>query len=431
MIFVRALIWFIWFAFSASVLATESRTALVIGNRAYEHARQLVNPGNDAAAISLKLRTLGFSVIERHDISLKEMRVALREFVRSIPREGVAFVYYAGHGVQIRGSNYLVPVDANMAEEFEVPDETMSMDTVMRAMELAGGSLNIIVLDCCRDDPYSRSWRGSRSTSGGAGLVMPADNPRGMFVAYATSPGKVADDGNGKHSPYAAALLEELDKPGVDFEKVFKNVGAKVVNATGGKQEPWFNSKFYGTFCFRMAPQAVSKSAAVPPEASSHNQEANSPPPQAEFSAGVVERTPPPFAVFDLGKLFSASPYKGVSVASRTEVLKRAQSRLKLNGFYSGQVDGTPGLATQKGIISWQEHSFLKQSGILDLPTLKSLGLEGTAPLGDAKERAGKKESIRSPKPQAPLSPAEKPNPERGNMSVEEFIRRAKALENQ
>jgi hypothetical protein len=430
MILMRSRILFVFLAVSASALMAESRHALVIGNRAYEHARALINPVNDAAAISSKLKTLGFSVIERHDTKLKEMKAALRDFARSIPREGVAFVYFAGHGVQIRGSNYLVPVDANMAEEFEVPDETMSMETVMRALEMAGGSLNIVVLDCCRDDPYSRSWRGSRSSSGG-GLVMPLDNPRGMFVAYATSPGKVADDGNGKHSPYAAALLEELDKPGVDFEKMFKNVGAKVVNATGGKQEPWFNSKFYGTFCFKMSPQVGSKPAPVLPEPSPQIQETNTSIPQTDFAAREPDRPPQTVAFFDLGKLFSESPYKGFSVASKTEVLKRAQSRLKLNGFYSGQVDGTPGLATQKGIISWQEHSFLKQSGILDLTTLKSLGLEGTAPLGDAKERAGKKESIRSPKLQPPLPPAEKHNLERGNMSVEEFIRRAKVLENQ
>ena len=417
----RALLCFICLAVSASVLMAESRNALVIGNRAYEHARALANPGNDAAAISSKLRTLGFSVIERHDTSLKEMKVALREFARSIPREGIAFVYYAGHGVQIKGSNYLVPVDAHMAEEFEVPDETMSMDTVMRALELAGGSLNIVVLDCCRDDPYSRSWRGSRSTSGG-GLVMPADNPRGMFIAYATSPGKVADDGNGKHSPYAAALLEELDSPGVDFEKMFKNVGAKVVNSTGGKQEPWFNSKFYGTFCF--------KNSAALTGVSPLNQEPVVPPPPAGFSVGGAEREIPTDTFFDLGKLFSGSPYKGYSVASRTEILKKAQSRLKSNGFYLGSIDGTPGPGTQKSIISWQEHSFLNKSGILDLPTLKSLGLEGIAPLADVKESVVKKETIRPPKAQPLLSPAEKPNPERGNMSVDEFIRRAKMLEN-
>ena len=151
--------------------------------------------------------------------------------------------------MQIKGQNYLVPIDANMTAEYEVPDETLAMDTVVRALAETKSKLNIFVLDCCRDDPFARSWRGTRS-AGGGGLVMPADMPQGMFIAYATSPNKTAEDGDGKNSPYAAALVEELGQPGIDFEGVFKNVGAKVVKSTGGKQEPWSNSKFYGKFSF-------------------------------------------------------------------------------------------------------------------------------------------------------------------------------------
>ncbi|MEI6871536.1 MAG: peptidoglycan-binding domain-containing protein, partial [Verrucomicrobiota bacterium] len=120
----------------------------------------------------------------------------------------------------------------------------------------------------------------------------------------------------------------------------------------------------------------------------------------------------------------------GYSVASRTEILKRAQGRLKSNGFYWGQIDGTPGPGTQKSIIQWQDHLSLNKNGILDLSTLKSLGLEGIAPLADVKESVVKKETTRPPKVQPLSAPAEKANPERGNMSVDEFIRRAKMLEN-
>ena len=187
----------------------------------------------------------------RTNTDLKGLKGAVREFVKTLPKGAVALVFYAGHGVQVKGQNYLIPVDAQMAEEFEVPDETLSMDSLMNGLEQAGTSLNILILDCCRDDPYSRSWRGARSAAGSGGLVMPADMPQGMFIAFSTSPGRTAEDGDGKNSTYSAALARELLTPGMDFEKVFKSVGAQVAKATGGHQEPWVNTKFYGSFVFK------------------------------------------------------------------------------------------------------------------------------------------------------------------------------------
>jgi len=230
------------------------REALVIGNDLYEHARPLANPGNDAVAMAVLLRRLGFHVTLRTDADLRRMREGLREFVDRLPSEpapdSVALVYFAGHGVQIAGQNYLVPVDAKMARDFEVPDETLSMDAVMRALESAGAGLNLLILDCCRNNPFARSWRGARSVDTGGGLAMPTTAPQGMFVAFSTSPNDVADDGEGDHSPYTAALLAHLPTPGKPFEEVFKAVGGDVVRKTGGTQEPWFNSKFYGSFRF-------------------------------------------------------------------------------------------------------------------------------------------------------------------------------------
>jgi len=233
--------------------ADEPRVALVIGNNTYANARPLANPINDAGVMAESLRSVGFTVILRTDADLKSMKAAVREFVQALPSGGVGLVYYAGHGVQVKGQNYLVPIDATMAEEFEVPDETIALDSLLRGLEQGGTALNIIVLDCCRDDPYSRSWRGSRSTGGVGGLSMPADMPQGMFIAFSTSPGKTAADGDGANSPYTLSLVEEIARPGLDFEKVFKNVGAKVVKATQGQQEPWFNTKFYGDFVFNPA----------------------------------------------------------------------------------------------------------------------------------------------------------------------------------
>lgn len=233
-----------------SLFAEEARHALVIGNNAYVHARPLDNPVNDAEAITASLKEVGFDVMVRTDTDLKGLKGAVREFVQKLPQGAVALVFYAGHGVQVKGQNYLIPIDAEMAEEFEVPDETLSMDTLMRGLEQAGTALNILILDCCRDDPYSRSWRGTRSAAGTGGLVMPADMPQGMFIAFSTSPGRTAEDGDGKNSPYSLALAQEILKPGLDFEKVFKSVGAQVAKATAGQQEPWVNTKFYGSFVF-------------------------------------------------------------------------------------------------------------------------------------------------------------------------------------
>lgn len=246
------LLCFLLLSFAVSA-AADSRLALVIGNDAYVHARTLRNPGNDARAMADLLRRIGFDVIHRTDADLKGMRGAVREFVDRLPTErdpnAVALVYFAGHGVQIGGKNYLIPVDAEMTRDYEVPDETLSMDSIMKGLETAGAGLNLIVLDCCRNDPFSRSWRGSRSTSSG-GLAMPKAAPQGMFVAFSTSPGDVAEDGEGSHSPYTEALLKHLPTPGRPFEEIFKAVGGEVAGRTGGVQEPWFNSKFYGTFRF-------------------------------------------------------------------------------------------------------------------------------------------------------------------------------------
>jgi uncharacterized caspase-like protein len=250
--------------------AAEERVALVIGNNSYANARPLANPINDASVMADSLRSVGFTVILRTDTDLKAMKSAVREFVQALPSGGVGLVYYAGHGVQVKGQNYLIPIDAAMAEEFEVPDETLALDSLLRGLEQGGTALNIIVLDCCRDDPYSRSWRGARSTGGAGGLSMPADMPQGMFIAFSTSPGKTAADGDGANSPYTLSLVEEISRPGLDFEKVFKNVGAKVAKATQGQQEPWFNTKFYGDFVFQpTGPAQPAGPEAVPATSSS------------------------------------------------------------------------------------------------------------------------------------------------------------------
>jgi len=241
----------------------ETRHALVMGNAAYRNARALVNPGRDAQALAQTLAKLDFRVQPASDAGLREMKDALRKFTDAVGEGDVALFYYAGHGVQIGGRNFLVPIDARMEREYEVPDETLALDTVLRALDERGPRLSILVLDCCRDNPFSRGWRGGR---GGASVGMAAvkDAPRGTFIAYATSPDRVAEDGEGDHSPYTRALLEALAVPVLDLENVFKRVGKKVADDTRGAQEPWYNSKFYDEFRFavpskRQSPQSATR----------------------------------------------------------------------------------------------------------------------------------------------------------------------------
>jgi formylglycine-generating enzyme required for sulfatase activity len=286
------------------------RHALVLGNNAYTHARALVNPVNDANAMAATLEKLGFGVTLRVDADLKTMKSALRDFISALPARAdpnaVALIYFAGHGVQINGANYLIPVDAEMARDFEVPDETLSMDTIMKGLESAGAGLNLLVLDCCRDNPFSRSWRGSRSAQSGGGLAIPGGAPQGMFIAFATSPGDVADDGDGSNSPYTGALVKHLPTPGKPFEEVFKAVGGEVATRTGGAQEPWFNSKFYGDFRF------VGEGGSVPV-----------PPPAPSRPSSPVEATKERPWINSLGLKFIPVPGRPGLLMSRTETRVR------------------------------------------------------------------------------------------------------------
>jgi uncharacterized caspase-like protein len=220
----------------------EPRTALVIGNGAYGEF-PLKNPANDARDIAAKLRELGFQVIERIDANRQTMRQALREFEQQLRQQrGVGLFYYAGHGVQLKGQNYLIPVGVDIRQEFEIPDEGIDADAVLRAMESAGNGLNVVILDACRNNPFARSL-GSR------GLAR-MEGPVGAFIAYATAPGSISKDGTGRNSPYTQHLLAAMSMPGLSLEQVFKQVLVGVERDTGGSQVPWVASSLRGEFYF-------------------------------------------------------------------------------------------------------------------------------------------------------------------------------------
>ncbi len=232
----------------ASGARAEQRLALVVGNSAYTKVSALPNPVSDAKLIADSLTRAGFDVTVALDVTQRDLKRAVRDFsqkLESTGPDGVGLFYYAGHGLQVNGTNYLVPVDAGIETEGDVAIETVSLNDVMSALAFSRARLTFVVLDACRDNPYKR---GFRSVQRGLALV---DAPRGSLIAYATSPGDVAADGSGANSPYTAALAELMDEPGVPVEQVFKKVRIRVAEATDGKQLPWESSSLTGDFYFK------------------------------------------------------------------------------------------------------------------------------------------------------------------------------------
>jgi len=221
----------------------EQRVALVIGNAAYENS-PLKNPVNDARAIAQTLQALGFQVILKENINQVEMKRAVREFGDKIKNGGVGLFYFAGHGVQVKGQNYLVPIGATITKEEEVEYEGVDVGFVMAQMEAAKNRMNLVILDACRNNPFARSYR---SESSGLASI---NAPSGTLIAYATAPGSVASDGNGANGLYTQELLYNMRTIGLNIEEVFKRVRIAVREKTQNKQTPWESSSLTGDFFF-------------------------------------------------------------------------------------------------------------------------------------------------------------------------------------
>ncbi len=217
----------------------EARVALVVGNSTYEQAPWLANPANDARLMAATLSRLGFAVTLETDVTQAGLRRALGAFTDAVAAAGsdsIAFFYYAGHGVQLDGRNYLVPVDAAVGNARDVVLGSVSASDLLQTLELAGGNANLVILDACRDNPFRRGTRGLS-----LGLAR-MDAPVGSIIGYATGPGQTALDGSGAHSPYTQALADALLTPGLAIEQVFKQVRRRVYEGTGGAQTPWEES---------------------------------------------------------------------------------------------------------------------------------------------------------------------------------------------
>ena len=223
------------------------RIALVVGNANYK-VRPLKNPRNDADDVSRSLKATGFDVIDLRDASLPQMRTAVRQFGDRLINNDVGLVYYSGHGVEVKGRNYFIPVNADIQREDEIADQGLDVSLILEKMSTAGKGVNILIVDACRDDPFGRSFRSSSR-----GLAQ-MDAPRGTIIAYATSPGKVASDGDPRerNSPYTKHLVKAMQSPNKPIEQVFKEVRRAVQDETKNQQTPWENTSLSGDFFFRV-----------------------------------------------------------------------------------------------------------------------------------------------------------------------------------
>jgi tetratricopeptide (TPR) repeat protein len=229
---------------SQSTPNSQKRLALVIGNGAYTSAPPLKNPPNDARDMATTLGAVGFEVSSGVNLGQREMKRLIREFGQKLKGGGSGLFYYAGHGVQSKGRNYLIPVDAEIQSEAEVEDSGVDVGLVLNYMDEAQNGLNIVILDACRNNPFGRSFR-----SAAEGLAQ-VDAPTGTLIAYATAPGRVASDGSGQNGLYTSELLKQMRVPGVGVTDMFMRVRAEVMKQTVNKQVPWESSSLVGAFYF-------------------------------------------------------------------------------------------------------------------------------------------------------------------------------------
>ena len=248
----------------------EKRVALVLGNSAYKNVAPLANPVNDSARMASTLKEAGFDVVDsRRDLPAAETRRALRDFADRARDADIAVVYYAGHGIEVDGANYLIPVDARLERDTDIYDEGLSLDRILIAIEPAK-KLRLVILDACRDNPFSRTMKRTvASRAIGQGLAKVEPTSPNVLIAYSAKAGSTAADGDGKNSPFTSALSHHLTKPGLDVRRAFGFVRDEVLKTTGNKQEPYVYGSLGGDDvplvpAPRQAPAAAAPAAPVP-----------------------------------------------------------------------------------------------------------------------------------------------------------------------
>lgn len=242
------------FILQAGVTCASERVALILGNGAYRNAPPLANASADGRSIAAVLRRLGFEVFEGIDLDNAASGRLIHEFARALDEAGVALFFYSGHGLQVAGENYLVPVDAKLEHESDLEFETVPLRRIMSQLERKDRT-NIVMVDACRDNPFLRRVANASKSAATRGGLAPMQSGVGTLIAYATAPDTVALDGEGGHSPFTTALLTHIETPGLEIGQLLKKVRADVIGATARAQVPWDHSSLVGDFYF-VAPTA-------------------------------------------------------------------------------------------------------------------------------------------------------------------------------
>ena len=256
--------WVVLFVLVAAPALAEKRVALVVGNSAYQYADPLTNPRNDATDVAAALKKLGVEVIDGLDLDKAAFDKKLRDFAAALPGAAAGLFFYAGHGMQVGGQNYLVPIDAQLATASALEFEMIRLEVVQRIMENET-STNILFLDACRNNPLARNLAramGTRSAEIGRGLA-PVVSGVGTLISFSTQPGNVASDGAGRNSPFAAALVKRMTTSRDDLSAILISVRNDVIKETHSKQVPWEHSALRGRFHFSVARQAPTPARAT------------------------------------------------------------------------------------------------------------------------------------------------------------------------
>jgi len=407
----------------------DRRLALVIGNSSYLNVPSLPNPGNDANDMTAKLESLGFNVTRGVDLNYQAMRKTIRSFVTALKDTDIALFYYAGHGLQVNGKNYLAPIDAQLLHEEDIQFELVQVDLILAAME-RNARTSLVFLDACRNNPLAgnlaRSMGASRSAAVGRGLAQIGTGV-GTLISFATQPGNVALDGTGRNSPFTAALVQHLGTPGEGITHNLIRVRNDVLRATGGKQVPWDNSSLTGEVVLKPLPALADTpdngsavSAATPQqqaeivywnsirtsEDAAFFQAYLNRYPEGRFAdlarlklAGLnsgkplkrdTAEEPQQAAGFDRSKLArldpkaagSALPQKPVSrspddlerqLALVPEDYQRIQTALNALGYDVGAADGSFGPKSRAALRRYQIRNRIEESGFLTEKTLTAL----------------------------------------------------------
>jgi uncharacterized caspase-like protein len=396
---IKALFWVLLAALlllPADALA-DKRVALVIGNSNYVNVRRLPNPENDATAVAALFRNAGFDVVEAHNnMGGNAMRRALRNFSDTARNSDIAVVYYAGHGIEVDGANYLLPTDVVLERDIDVDDEAISIERIVRILEPAK-RLRLVILDACRDNPFvSKMKRVSATRSIGRGLARVEPQSSDTLIAFAAKAGSTADDGDGTHSPFTAALLKHITMPGLDLRIAFGRIRDDVLKLTGNRQEPFVYGSLGGTTVSLVPPSpekpavVATPAAPAPPDAGALARSdydlaakvgtvaaweaflaAHPTGFYADLAKAQRDRTNAPRTAAVQPPAATEVRKPTVDPAETTQLVHKELSRL---GCYSGDINDRWGRPSRRAMEQFNRHSGLKlEVGAASTDTLAAL----------------------------------------------------------